>query len=191
MAARYGNCLFLLRSDSSPAGPDRGPQASGNVTVRATRTVDSSSQHPPRTGQHSALCARRRLQLDGESGALVWGEQFGSGADDQAVGLVLGPVSSAAADAVGSLEQEKGGGSPLYLTGWTRGALFSKEPGECLASAWGLGGVMKRWLYTSSFWLGFWLSSMCVRSVALLFFCPPLQGAGETRQAVCCCQQQY
>ncbi|CAN0490796.1 unnamed protein product [Ectocarpus sp. 12 AP-2014] len=67
-------------------------------------------------------------KLDGESGALVWGEQFGSGADDQAVGLVLGPVSSAAADAVGSLEQEKGGGSPLYLTGWTRGALFSKEP---------------------------------------------------------------
>ncbi|CAM9713464.1 unnamed protein product [Ectocarpus fasciculatus] len=72
-------------------------------------------------------------KLDGESGALIWGEQFGSGADDQAVGLVLGPVSPAAADAkeagdVGSLEQEKGGGSPLYLTGWTRGALFSKEP---------------------------------------------------------------
>lgn len=66
------------------------------------------------------------------SGALIWGEKFGSGADDQAVGLVLGPESSSTADVndpESRKEERTGGNQPLYLTGWTRGALYSSVPG--------------------------------------------------------------
>ncbi|CAM9844431.1 unnamed protein product, partial [Laminaria digitata] len=77
-------------------------------------------------------------KLDGKSGKLIWGAQFGSGAGDQAVGLVLGPETSAGAELRTSEEGGQGegrgeggadGSSPLYLTGWTRGALYSSVPG--------------------------------------------------------------
>lgn len=85
-------------------------------------------------------------QLDGSSGSLLWGEQFGSGADDHAVGLVVGPAIAAGtavssnqgapvgAESAGE-EREVGeigaGGdtNALYLTGWTRGALYSNVAG--------------------------------------------------------------
>ena len=65
---------------------------------------------------------------------------------------MLGPVASASAASAAAGDTEEtvggspgqdntgqGGGNPLYLTGWTRGALFSKVPGE------------PRWLVVS-FW---------------------------------------
>lgn len=104
-----------------------------------------SPESPPPPSSPPKKCPPRP-QLDGRSGAFIWGEQFGSGADDEAVGLMLGPEAAADAERpVGSPEQGAPpggtGGNPLYLTGWTRGALFSKVPGKGVVSAAG------RWVW--------------------------------------------
>lgn len=95
------------------------------------------SRHVPKSSTYD-----HTLQLDGHSGRFLWGAQFGSEEDDQATGIVLGPVSSSsssggvyrAGDKEGS-EVGRAGGvlensyPSLYLTGWTRGALYSILPG--------------------------------------------------------------
>lgn len=133
-----------------------------------------------------ACSATSRPQLGGQSGALIWGEQFGSGADDEAVGLVLGPESSAGGEAeetVGPPPDEGAtggaGGNPLYLTGWTRGALFSKIPGE--------GSVAfskRRWIFPCrracfvllSVLVALWAAGLVVSAFFfLLFFSPGVE----------------
>lgn len=120
-----------------------------NLCVERVKSAALLPCRPIRPSRSSLRLVTPRPQLDGQSGALIWGEQFGSGADDEAVALMLGPetssTSAAAAATVdpdvegtgGSPEQDATGGSggnPLYLTGWTRGALFSKVPGK--ANCW-------------------------------------------------------
>lgn len=103
-----------------------------SITFVTTHSSHLTHAHlPPHPYPHRVF---RRWQLDGHDGQLIWGAQFGSGAGDQAVGLVLGPETSVGVEPKASEEERggrggAGGASPLYLTGWTRGALYSSVPG--------------------------------------------------------------
>ncbi|CAM9135994.1 unnamed protein product [Scytosiphon promiscuus] len=125
--------MFSDLESDAPKGYEG--DAAGHAGVDRRWDNDDMSETPygQQAGGEEIVADMFVAKLDGQTGDLVWGEQFGSGADDEAVALVLGPDAPAgtvgANEAIGSLDEEVTDvGNSLYLTGWTRGALFSNVP---------------------------------------------------------------